>query len=42
MTEDEGHIFVEYTIAAMVHMIYVTGPAKIYHVSANYIELYFH
>ena len=22
MTEDEGHIFVEYTIEAVVHMIY--------------------
>ena len=26
----------------VIHVIYVTGPAKIDHVSANYTKLYFH
>ena len=27
ITEDEGRIFVEYTIVAMVHMIYTMGTS---------------
>ena len=28
ITEDEGHILVEYTIVAVVHMIYTMGTSR--------------
>lgn len=31
MTEEEGHIFVKYTIVAMVHMIYYTMGTSYYY-----------
>ena len=37
-----GHLYIHLLKNAVFVIQFVTGPAKIDHVSANYTELYFH